>query len=140
MRASDFNGVVFCEDIRREITEKLFFIGVYTGDIVMQTFPGSIQLAVWTEIRNLTAGQHLIELRFGIEKKGWLGAQVHLEAAVEGPASFVVPPMQVLVDEDTEFVLQVKNGDEFETIRKKRIIRGQTVEPFNVSIGEQPRS
>jgi hypothetical protein len=34
MRASDFSGVIFCEDIRREITEKLILIGVYTGEVV----------------------------------------------------------------------------------------------------------
>jgi hypothetical protein len=141
MRASEFTGVIFCEDIRREITEKLIFIGVYTGEVVVPAFPSPIQLAVWAEIGNMPIGKRTIELRIGIENKGWLNAQIQLEATAEGPVSFVIPPMQILVEESSDFELQVQNGKEFETVRKKRIIAGPTKDPFNLyAIGQEPPS
>src|SRR5215472_4088319 len=39
--------VVFCDDIRREVTGKEILIGVYSGNLMVPRFPAAIVLATW---------------------------------------------------------------------------------------------
>jgi hypothetical protein len=114
---------------------------VYIRERLYPIFPAPIQLAIWAEISSLPAGKHTVEMRFGIANKGWLRAQIQLEASVDGPVSIIIPPMQVLVEEASKFELQVQNGEEFESVRKKKIILGKTKDAFNLfAIGQEPPS
>ena len=50
MLADEIKTVIFCDDIRKEITNKDILIGVYAGDIVVPSFPTPLALALWIEI------------------------------------------------------------------------------------------
>lgn len=53
---------LFCEDIRTEQSGKKIFIGVFTGNIQVPSFPADIQLQTVTFLRRISQGEHVMEL------------------------------------------------------------------------------
>jgi hypothetical protein len=141
MRAEDFSSVVLCEDVRHEVTDKLIMIGVFSGDIIVPAFPVTIQLSAWAELRSAPIGTTVVNLRIGLTDKPWVIASITLENQVDArPISFVVPPLQVFIEKDCEFILQVQNGEEYEDLRRKKIYLGAVPQAFTVSNVAQPPS
>lgn len=50
--------VIFCDDIRQEITGKFFLIGVYSGEIIVHVSPASFSVGTWISIEGLEQGSH----------------------------------------------------------------------------------
>jgi hypothetical protein len=48
-------GVLLCDDIRREVNGKAILIGVYSGDIIVPTVPTSLGLSLWLQGRAVEA-------------------------------------------------------------------------------------
>jgi hypothetical protein len=55
LRVTPFN-VVFCDDIRREVSGKEILIGAYSGDIVVPSVPSVLQIAMWVQVRAVGVG------------------------------------------------------------------------------------
>jgi len=60
--------VLFCDDIRFEMSGKMLFIGVYLDDLVPVVLPLVIPLAIWVRVQGLSPGSH--ELRFAVGANG----------------------------------------------------------------------
>lgn len=58
---------IVCDDIRREDNGKQIMIGVYTGDILVNTFPSNINLSFWIHLAVIEAGSAEIEVRVVLE-------------------------------------------------------------------------
>jgi hypothetical protein len=50
--------VLFCDDIRQEVTGKFIFIGVYSGDLIPQSIPSNFGLAMFLRVHGLSNGKH----------------------------------------------------------------------------------
>lgn len=61
--------VIFCDDIRPEVSGKQTLVGVYpNGMMYGGLFPGSIRVATWVRVSGLTAGPH--KLHFVVRPPG----------------------------------------------------------------------
>lgn len=54
---------IYCDDIRKEENGKLIFIGVYTGDLVPESFPAQLSLCSWSRLEGIAEGDHRLTLR-----------------------------------------------------------------------------
>jgi len=58
------NGhIIFCDDVRQEITGKQTLVGVYTGDMMVPTFPIDIGIAAWARVYGLKKGERKFTAR-----------------------------------------------------------------------------
>jgi hypothetical protein len=80
--AVDVDCVVICEDIRQENTGKGIFIGVYTSDISLKSFPQDVVLFVYVGGRVAKSGS--FDFQFTIED-GSGGVYFKLDRAAQPP-------------------------------------------------------
>lgn len=118
--------VLICDDVRKEVTNKDILIGVYTADIVIPVFPAWINLAVWMEAIPKQTGDHKMVFRLGTSNRP--RAELHMLLRVndlKGPMGMALPGMQHLIEEETEFVLELQEGTEWRVLKRKKIIKGE---------------
>jgi hypothetical protein len=128
IRDLEIGSVIICDDIRKEVTNKEILIGVYTGDIVVSSFPASIPLAFWVELTPYRPGKHEFNLRLSIPgKKGKLVIQAALEVATLTGTSAAVAGFQITFDEPGELTLEIGFGDEWHLLRRKTVQQGPVV-------------
>lgn len=60
--------VLFCDDIRFEMSGKLLFVGVYPEDLVPGILPQTLALSIWARLQGVTSGTH--DLRFSVGTNG----------------------------------------------------------------------
>lgn len=124
------DAVVICDDIRREVTGKDLLIGVYTGDIVLQAFPNWFNASIWLEVSFAEAGQYELDLRLSLTDKP--PTQFKLKAAVSAPghSAAVVQGLQIWAESEGELLLEVRDGEEWKVVKRKKVLSGQVTLPF----------
>jgi len=60
--------VIFCDDIRQEITGKFIFIGVYPGDLVPGLLPAAFPMGMFVRVHGLPEGAHHFHLTLAFEE------------------------------------------------------------------------
>jgi hypothetical protein len=133
MSVVKFTAVVLCDDIRREISNKDILIGVYSGDIVVPTFPAFINAAFWLEGVPETLGAHDLQLRVYLKDKPPVEMKVSINVSVLGPFGLTVPTLQILVEDETEIRFEFLDGDTWSTLKRKKVIKGDVNQPFTVA-------
>lgn len=125
MAASEIGAVIVCDDVRREQTGKDILIGVYSGSIVITTFPFQLPLALWIEfLPNETGAQ---ELFFRVTYKGSPFGTMKISLGVEVIDSVGIPIAGLVAVGDSEGDLLIeysKDGSTWELIKKKAITKG----------------
>lgn len=58
---------VLCDEIRKEDSGKLILIGVYSGDVMLKSFPGKVALAAYVLGEALGQGEATIELKYSFK-------------------------------------------------------------------------
>ena len=53
-------SVVFCDDIRQEVSGKFILLGVYTAEIVCHQAPANLTLSTYIQLSGLSSGIHHI--------------------------------------------------------------------------------
>ena len=62
-----FDYAVLCDDIRKEDNGKLILIGVYTGNILVSTFPAHLGAAAYLHGFATSHGDFPLEIRYRVE-------------------------------------------------------------------------
>ncbi len=134
-----FTSVIFCDDIRREITNKDILIGVYAGDIIVPVFPVPISAAFWLEVLPEELGQFELQMRIILKDKAPpIEMKIGLNVSALGPFGLSLPTLQILVETETELYLEFLDGKEWTLLKSKKIIKGDTPQPFNVATASAP--
>lgn len=60
--------VIFCDDIRFEMSGKMLLVGVYPEDLVPSVMPQTLVLSFWVRLKGVSAGTH--NLRFAVGANG----------------------------------------------------------------------
>jgi len=101
-----FVNVLVCDDIRQEKSEKYILIGAYSGGIFLSSFPATVPLAFYIEMR---AGTDAATFWFRMSGPGKGSAKMRIDYQKENPdepvMTFVIP-MQVLMEEAGTFKLE----------------------------------
>jgi hypothetical protein len=123
-------SVVFCDDVRKEITNKDVLIGVYSGDIVVSSLPCVINTAIWIEIVGDTVGPFELELRLTLTDKP--PAPITLQGIMNqaGGASTALNGLQLHVEKESELGLEIQEGTNWRSLRRKKILQGNVISPF----------
>jgi Family of unknown function (DUF6941) len=119
-------NVVFCDDIRREISGKDILIGAYSGDIIIPSVPAIIPIAMWIQIRTTTLGTARIRIKI-IDPAGNKAGQTGFEfqpgeSVGDSTAAVTLPPLMVSVTAPGAIkVYWATEGEEMTLIGEKTV-------------------
>lgn len=65
--------ILFCDDIRQEVSGKHILIGVFGTDVVPSRLPGNLPIAFYLRVFGLTKGDHEFKFTIQSETKDWKG-------------------------------------------------------------------
>lgn len=133
-------ATVFCDDVRREMTNKDILIGVYGGDIVVPSFPASLNGAYWIEIFNSEKGKFQSEVRIGISEKAPFRIRMEIEAEKSGTMSVLIPQFQFQVEKPCELTLEMLIDGSWQLLKTKNILQGQGNHPVIFSSDPPPHA
>ena len=119
-----FRNIIVCEDIRDEVGNKKSLMGVLSGDILVPTFPATVQIAVFFEyLPDSDDGDHL-SIGFRLLRGDGEIANGGMQAIVapKQTASFVLPRALITFENETTFkMLASVNGRPEEEILSRKI-------------------
>lgn len=136
----ELQSVILCDDIRREDNGKAFIIGVYSGDIVVQS-PANLGLSLWLQGRALKGATSIAaQLKFAGEKDLASESSVPVDSLKLEPGDdfiFAIGRIPINLHSNGYLTVQLKFGDsEWSEIIKKKVIISADV----ASIGKTPPS
>lgn len=123
-----FTGVLLCDDVRKEMSGKEILIGVYSGDVVVQSYPTTLFASVWAEFE--VEGDAPKQIEFSIQSPSGnppVTAELTLiqEAGPPQPVGAVAAGRFPLRIENDGFIeIRAKaDGEDFGIIKRKRVLR-----------------
>jgi hypothetical protein len=125
MPAHTINAVIVCDDIRKEVTGKDLILGVYTGSVVLGEFPSWFGPAFWIEVDFSETGDFELNFRLSITGKPPMPFTMRAHVSNPGPSAGVVQGLQILIEEETELVLEIREGDDWKVIKRKKVVAGK---------------
>jgi hypothetical protein len=131
-------SVVFCDDIRQEVSGKFILLGVYTAEIVCHQAPANLTLSTYIQISGLNLGLHHISAKVTLNTEE---KPVHVIGTIDADLDITKPefassivPTGLVVSCDRNSVLSVHL-----TIDKGREFLagsiGVTISPYAVQLG-----
>ena len=90
-------SAILCDEIRTENNNKLFLIGVYSGEVQVRQFPANLLLSVYIELDGLDVGDHHLELKV-TSPNGEAGIQIEFVVVEQGPSSFHTPRLPAVCE------------------------------------------
>ena len=138
MAPVEITTVVFCEDIRREISNKDILIGVYSGNILLPSFPSTFNVAFWLEAVSNEVGPKELEFRIRL---GGGGAVLNVGlnfAEPNQPAGIGLPTVQIMADKPDELFFEIRDGENWRVLKQKKVL--QTGTPINQPTVSAPPS
>ena len=128
--AQNYFNVILCDDIRDEIGNKKSLMGVLAGDIIVPSFPASIQVAVFFQYRpdKDAAGEIFISIRFVDDKTEMMKAKTGIAVADNGIITIAIPKGIATFEKETtlRIFVSINDGPEQE-IMSKKVMRGTIV-------------
>lgn len=118
---------VLCEDVRLEVTRKIFIIGAYGGKAInLLSVPGSVTLASYLEISSDAAGVFAVAVRIAQDDKttGAEGSTVFQVGTAKVSFGVGIGPLTVHIPSSGTFQLQWRiadSADPWETIFDFRV-------------------
>jgi hypothetical protein len=122
----EFGAVIFCDDVRREITNKDILIGVYGTEIVVVGFPHTVTLAIYLEYFPRRTGDEEFFLKLEAPGRGSSGIlTIRFRVEHEGPVPIVIPGVQITFVEPGELSLDASADQAVWTrIKRRRVVQG----------------
>jgi hypothetical protein len=119
-----FNSIVMCDEIRTEITGKDILIGVFSGEILVPSFPTAIGVAFWAEVENSNEdiGVREYEVRVGIENGQPLPFKVTADIRAAGTSVLKIPTIHIPVSGPTVISLELLDGENWRVLKSKKVL------------------
>lgn len=116
-----FGAAMLCDAVYRDdATNKMVLAGVYTGDIIAQSFPLNIRGALYLEVRVKEAG--ILDVTFFEDSEPIGGAEAEVNANPSGPSVLVLP---LQIEAKLPLVISIRAGAKGEksTVVMRKVIR-----------------
>ncbi len=112
-------STVVCDDIRREINGKEFLIGVYSGKIIVNSFPARLSIALWINGKIYGEGKEPFLLKLHATN----GSEAEIEGSVDlddgsDIFSLSVPAVPIEFESAGKFEASIKIGQ----LRTKKLV------------------
>lgn len=126
----EITAVLVCDDIRKEVTNKETIIGVYSGDIVVPSFPSWFNSSLWIELFAQGPGTFDLKFRVGLTGKKPIEIGAKVTIGKSGNASIPLVGMQLQADQPSELIIECTLDKEWKIIKRKAVIQGAVTLPF----------
>jgi hypothetical protein len=119
-----FSAIVVCDEIRTENTGKDILIGVFSGDILVPSFPTVIGVAFWCEVENSEEdiGIKEYELRIGVEKGQSLRFKITADIRAAGTSTLKIPTVRIHITDRAFISLELLEGDYWRVLKSKKVL------------------
>src|SRR6266487_6631936 len=126
-----FRSIVMCDEIRTETTGKDILIGVYSGDILVSSFPAVIAVAFWVELENSDEdiGVRKYELRVGVANGQPVHFNVMADIRAAGTSVLRIPTIHIPVPAETVISLELLDGENWQVLKSKKVLLGELKPP-----------
>jgi hypothetical protein len=115
--------VILCEDIREEVGGKRSLMGIFAGDIIVQTLPAQIQLAAYIEYTpDASDGERAtFDIRMMQDDIEMVRARADVSIERGKVATLLLPRGLATFQKDCMFrlLIAVNGGEEVEAIAKR---------------------
>jgi hypothetical protein len=120
------SNAIICDDIRREVSEKLILIGVYSGSIAIHNFPATLALSLYCEIMAEYEGSREVSLRAVVGKLPVSQMKFIAEGTPPGQsATLILPPLPITFSGETKLKFQISTDEKkWITLIEKGVIKG----------------
>src|SRR6185436_1737323 len=117
----DIETAVLCDDIRQERNGKYLLIGVYGGNLVVQSFPTDVVLSLWMLAHPKTTGRTQVRVRVVGPQESTLvegGLEFNLKDTTKA-AILALPgmPLQVQTEGKLRFEMTARGQKEWTPIK-----------------------
>lgn len=136
------NYALLMDDVRREDNGKLIFIGVYTGSMVVQSYPVSLALSFYINGTYEGHGTTSLELRMRLQPEGLVlfGIQAKLERRENAPSAerfeFSANGIAIQVQRDGMLSLELRHdNDTWAEVTSIPVVKNATT---SSSVSQQP--
>ena len=122
-------AAIVCDDIRQEQNGKLLAIGIYAGDILLDSFPASLILN-WLLLAELTSENDTVsqlEVRIAFnqdtDQPQIAMGKVEFQSTPHGSRDLLIklPNVGLQFTKATDLILSVKEGDEWREVSRMQI-------------------
>lgn len=120
-------SILFCDDVRKEVTGKYIIIGVYTADVTVNQYPVDFLLSLWVELEFEELGSYEIDMRI-ISPSGNPPVEVNFTANINHGriSSVAIRALPIRLERDGEIEVVVKNSSGIWLVEKTIEVRRQT--------------
>ena len=122
-------GIV-CDDVRREDNGKELILGVYSGSILVPTFPSNLMLSFWAQYQASAAGHSVMDARvLSAQRTTLVQLKLNIDVSDVGCGSIYLPPLPIQVQSHGELHWQIKQeGQDWETIKSIPVVTPTAVQ------------
>ena len=117
-------NAVICEDVRQYNNNKFIIIGVYSNDIVADSFPATINLSLYSEILIDRVGVFQVYARILVNDTMIVSAELAFSG--RGPndvATVIFPPVVLHLPSESIVTFQISTDNEtWDDLAQKRVI------------------
>ncbi len=125
-------GALFCDDVRQETNGKQIFIGLYTGQMVINHFPWQGKLTPVLFTRGMDTAEKMSLSIGSADGAIFAEAQIELELLSGSSGGFTMlplPPVQLNLSSDTEVQISASfDGDPLSVVGTLKIARGNAAD------------
>lgn len=120
-------SLIVCDDVRKEINGKDLLIGVYSGDVVVASYPAVIQAALWIEVEAET-GAYDAECEIDLPSANPpIRFGFHADVVESGTVVIAIGGLPFHFERDGELVVRWRLGaGDWEVAKRKRVLRVAT--------------
>lgn len=105
---TDFQGtVLFCDDVRDEVSGKQLLIGVYNGEMHVAKLPAEFGLCIWARIEGLKIGEHTFKATLTYPNSVENIASSIVVDNDESPVIMIFPPVPLKFEADGQIIFEM---------------------------------
>lgn len=117
---------VLCEDVREEVGRKVSLMGVFSGNVVVQSFPAKVRAAFYFVLMSKVVGVQKIDVRLLVEDKAEpsMNGKTEINFEQANRTGNIIVPLGILTfEKQGRFKVQMRaNGGEWVDVLNKEAI------------------
>jgi hypothetical protein len=123
---SDFPVVLLCDDIRKEVGNKRTIVGAFSGDVLIETFPAVIPLAIYLVYRTHSSDEIAMEFEYMLDERPLvkIAATLRKHGGSSEDAVVDLPKLFLTFENPGNFVVNVSVNGKRHRILSKKIMQG----------------
>ncbi len=131
---SAFSTVLLCEYVLQDITNKHSAIGIFTGDVVVNSFPANLRFSLLFIMASRLEGSLQVAIEIFFDEKKVASGSAMGNARPNNPSIFSLSGIAMKIDNPCEIkIYATANDAERELVIHKKVYEGK-ITPTSVSV------